>query len=150
MALLLLLSSLSFSACYDPRKGALSPDARTELDTYADRFIDVEIKYLKASELLAQLLDEAAAIPNDAAAMEHIRKFADDNELALEKIGAAFDGWQRHVNDEDLVTFLQLLHEQPSSRKLRVLVPRFRARIAYNAAWRQEFDTLISTFMIRR
>ena len=145
-----LLAAGLLAGCYDPRKGALSPDSRTELDTYADQFIDVEKKYLKAAELLAQLLDEAAAMPSDAAAMEHIRKFADDNELALEKIGAAFDGWQRHVNQEDLVAFLQLLNEQPAARRLRVLVPRFRERIAQNAAWRAEFDALVDHFMLKR
>ncbi|GAB4425750.1 MAG: hypothetical protein OHK0039_43520 [Bacteroidia bacterium] len=135
--------------CYNPDKGALSPDSRTELDLYAERFIDVEKKYLKVIEKLAQITEEAAAITQDQLAMEHIRKFASDNQRALDRIGTEFDGWQRYTDERSLILFIQLLNDQPSARKLRVLAPQFRERIRYNAAYLAEYDALLGRFDLR-
>lgn len=137
-------------SCGSPRKGALSPESRTELDNFAEGFIDIEKKYLKLAEMMAALLEEAAATPNDEAAMGLVQKFASDNDLAIETIAIEFDGWQKHVNQDDLMQFVGLLINQPSGKKLRRLVPAFRNRISYNDRWVREYDQLIRQMYFHR
>lgn len=141
---------LSLTQCYNPTSGATSADARTALDGYADRFIDIEKKYLKAAELLGLLLEEAAAMENDQLAKEHIRKFASDNELALNRIGKEFDGWQKHVNHEDLMAFEATLLSQPYARKLDQLVPAFKRRFGNDKQFLLEFDELFDHLRMHR
>ncbi len=139
----------ALTACNDPRRGALSPESRTELEQYAARNTDIQKKYLVMTDKVAQLLAEAAA-KDDATAMAMIRKFTSDNQAALEQIADEFDGWQRHVEHPELIEFVMLLNEQPYTRRLRRLVPAFRRRISYDDALLRDFDRLMWYFDIRK
>lgn len=136
-------------ACGNPRRGALSPQSRTELEQYALKSTDIQKKYLMMTEKVSQLLSEAVA-KDDATAMAMITKFTADNERALVQIAEDFDGWQRHVEHPELIEFVILLNEQPYTRRLRQLVPAFRRRISYNQAYLRQFDQLIYYFEIRQ
>lgn len=146
----LALMLLTLPRCYNPTTGATSEASRTELDGYADRFIDVEKKYLKAAELLALLLEEAAAMEYNETAKAHIRKFASDNELALNRIGREFDGWQKHVNHDDLMAFEAVLLSQPYAKKLDQLVPAFKRRFGDDPQFLAEFDELMDHLRMHR
>ncbi|MEM7373253.1 MAG: hypothetical protein AAF587_31805 [Bacteroidota bacterium] len=137
-------------SCGSPRTGALSPEARSELDNFAEGYIDIEKKYLKLAEMMASLLEEAAATPSDEAAMGLVQKFASDNDLAIETISIEFDGWQKHVNQDDLMQFVGLLINQPAGKKLRRLIPAFRNRIKYNERWLREYDAMIQKMYFHR
>ena len=144
------LLSLLLFACGSPRSGALSPESRSELEKFADDFIDIEKKYLKLADMFADLLEEAAATSSDEAAMTLVQKFASDNDLAIDQIAREFDGWQKHVNQDDLMQFVGVLINQPSGQKLRRLVPAFRNRISYNQQWTREFDRLAQKLYVHR
>jgi predicted small lipoprotein YifL len=148
----LLCLLLTLFACGNPRKGALSPESRTELDQFAEANISIEKKYLKLANKIVDLLDEAAALPDEAAAMELIRKFASDNDMAIQRIAAEFEGWQKHVNHDDQMDFVALLVQQPYGKKLKVLVPAFRNRLKArdNPGWLAEYDAFVGTLAIHR
>lgn len=140
---------LTQSGCGDPRRGALSPESRTELTSYALRNVNTPMKYYKLMERMAQLLDQASANRSTAAAMEAIQKFRADNELALGVIAQEFDGWQRHVGHDELIDFVYTLNQQPYTRKVRQLAPAFRRRVSDNDQYLREFDELMSVLEMR-
>ncbi|MDX2287083.1 MAG: hypothetical protein NW241_23155 [Bacteroidia bacterium] len=146
---LLIPLCLLAAACYSPRGGALSPEARGELYAVAHSSLETEKKYLRLAEKTAQLLQEAYSIPREDSAMAHIRRFYFDNETAIEKISREFDGWQRYASSEEVADFLGALLNQPYSRTLRDLTPAFRQRVSYYEPWVQEFDAFMRKLSFR-
>ncbi len=147
---ILILLLLVLGACKDPRDGALSPESRTELTNYALRNHDTSMKYIKLVEKVAELLDEASAQRNNGQAMELVRKFRSDNDLALRLISKEFEGWQRHVDHDELMDFVYTLNRQPSAQKLRQLAPAFRRRISSNDAFAKDYDELLAFLEMRQ
>jgi hypothetical protein len=137
------------AACGNPGQGSLSPENRTELTSFALRNTDTSKKYFKLAEVVAQLIEEASAQGSNEAAMGRIRKFRTDNDLALRMIAKEFDGWQRHVDHDELMHFVYVLNQQPYARQLRNLAPRFRRRISGNDQYLREFDELMSFLEMR-
>ncbi|MDX2246637.1 MAG: hypothetical protein SF052_07680 [Bacteroidia bacterium] len=138
------------TGCNSPGKGANSPEARSELDLLSSSDTYVGNKYLRMAEKIALLLEEAAAIETDQAAMTHIRDFAADNAFALDALTDEFDKWQKNIDDEEKMFFVMKLRAQPFSAKLRNLVPAFRNRIAYDKTFLAEYDALTGRLEIRR
>ena len=126
-------------ACGNPRKGALSPDARSALDKLADQNLEPKKKYLILARRYVQLLDETAAFSTNAQALAHLEKFNSDNQNALSRLYGQFDGWQRNTNEQDLMLFLMELNEEDFAPKLRRLERDLRARLN-GPAERQVFD----------
>jgi hypothetical protein len=137
------------SSCNDPRRGALSPETRTALESYVLKNTDVQKKYLVMTDKVAQLLGEAAG-KSDAVAIGMITKFTSDNQFALNLVAEDFDGWQRHVEHAELIEFVILLNAQPYTRRLRELVPAFRRRFSGNDQHLRQFDELMWYFEIRK
>ncbi|TAE59136.1 MAG: hypothetical protein EAZ89_02765 [Bacteroidetes bacterium] len=145
-----LLLSLLLLSCNNPRKGALSPESRGELYTWAISSLDTDKKYLKLAEKTAQMLEEAVNAPQDQQAMDIVTKFIFDNDLAITRISQEFRGWHRYAEPEEVSSFAALLNSQSYARRLRELVPMFRQRINYSEAWLREFDAFINKLEIRR
>lgn len=148
--LLILTVSCCLLGCYQPGTGANSEVSRGELEQFIGQNVDTEKKYYILAEKMAQLLDEAAAISNDEAAMDHLRKFYNDNKTALTQIEREFDGWQRNVSQDQLIDFVLILNEQAYARRLQQLVSSFRERIKYRSDWVQEFNVLVGILDIKR
>ncbi|MEO0470014.1 MAG: hypothetical protein AAF206_10375 [Bacteroidota bacterium] len=149
-SLFIALMVCSLWACNDPSKGATSPETRVGLALLADQPIDVREKYFRLSKQIADLLEEAAGKGNDAAAMALIEEFLSDNDLALEALYIQFEGWQKHTSDEELVAFITRLNEQPYTRRIRNLGPRFRARVRYDPNYEAQMDRLLGYMTIYR
>ncbi|WNJ18524.1 hypothetical protein [Pontibacter sp. G13] len=148
--LALCLMALLTTRCHNPNKGALSEESRTELDRFVDTHASLEKKYWMLADKMAQALEEAAAIPDNAGAMDHLRRFASDNDYAIELISTEFDGWQRHVNDDDLMHFTITLYQQRSGKKLRTLHPAFERRISVDPALHKEYLEWIGVMKLVR
>ena len=141
---------LSLPGCYVPEQGANSRQIRGVLNQISDRSISIEKKYLLVTDTYVKLLEEAAGKRTDEAAMDHLRKFYNDNLAALKQIGWEFDGWQRVTDDDARSAFFYVLHQQPNTRKLANLSRDFRNRITYRDDWVVEFDKLMSFLEIKR
>ncbi len=140
---------MGWQSCGDPRRGALSPETRTELTLFATRSMDTPKKYYKLTETLAKVLDEASSKRSNQEAMDVIQKFRADNDFALGLIATEFDGWQRHVDHDELMNFVYILNRQAYTRKLRELAPAFRRRVSGNSQYLKEFDELMSFLEMR-
>ncbi len=136
--------------CAGPQSGSLSPDTRTEMDKLADQNIDMREKYYQLSIQLAQIMEETAAIENDAAAIEKLREFLSDNDVALARLSSQFDNWQKHESDENVITFITQYNEQPSARKMRQLAPRLHQRFAYEKGYVRDLEKLVDFISVRR
>ncbi|MCB0839198.1 MAG: hypothetical protein KDD99_21145 [Bacteroidetes bacterium] len=139
----------SLLSCGNPRKGALDPEVRTELDLLAEKDMYVGNKYMRMAEKYALLLEEASAMPIDEEAMAHLRDFFADNQLALTLLSTEFDRWQKYIDNEELTAFALKLRNQPFSQKLKRLIPAFRKRISYNQEFVREYDHIMSYIEIR-
>ena len=147
VGIILFLTSLM--ACSNPRKGALDPEVRSELDMLADKDVYVGNKYLRMAEKYALLLEEAAAIEQDEEAMAHLRNFVVDNQVALNLLSGEFDRWQKYIDNEEFMFFVLKLRSKPFSQKLKQLTPAFRRRVSYNQEYVREFDQIMSYIEVR-
>lgn len=140
----------SILSCADPQSGSLSPDVRTELDRLADSSMDYREKYFDLSSRIVQIMEEVAAIENDAQSIAKLREYMSDNDVALKRLKSQFDGWQKHEDDETVVGFITQYNEQSSARRIRVLAPRLHARFAYDKTYVADLETLVHLISIRR
>ncbi|MFK7925533.1 MAG: hypothetical protein AB8H47_26510 [Bacteroidia bacterium] len=141
---------LSFISCGGPQSGSLSPDVRTELDKLADSSMDYREKYFNLSSRIVQILDEMAAIENDAQSIAKLREYMSDNDVALKRLKNQFDGWQKHEDHETVVTFITKYNEQSSARQIRVLAPRLHSRFAYDKSYVADIETLVHLISVRQ
>lgn len=141
---------LSVWSCGVPQSGSLSPDVRTELDKLGDSSMDYREKYFNLSTKVVQVLDEVAAIENDAQAIAKLREYMSDNDVALKRLKSQFNGWQKHEDDETVVAFITKYNEQASARQIRVLAPRLHSRFAYDKSYVADIETLIHLISVRR
>lgn len=148
--ILLITICLSVWSCAGPQSGSLSPDVRTELDKLADSSKDYREKYFDLSARLIQIMEEVAAIENDAQAIAKLREYMSDNDVALARLKSQFDGWQKHEDDETVVAFITKYNEQASARRIRVLAPRLHARFAYDDSYVADLEKLIHLISVRR
>ena len=143
--LLIALAMLFTAGCGNPKRGALSAEARTELEKLVDTPISAERKFYKLAETLTALLNEAMAIENDEAAMAHLREFATNNDLALQALARDIDDWAKVMPDDERMEMILKLMDRDFSTQLRNRVPAFRRRIAYNEAYLREFNQLFGS-----
>ena len=139
----LFILGLTFG-CNTPQKGALSPETRAELDDLAEANISEHDKYFRLAARLAELLEECAAINSEEKAMERLTEFSTENSLALERLYKELDAWQKHLNDEDRMSFVLQLLAQDFTTKLQSIGPAFRNRIDYNDNWIRQYDRLMA------
>jgi hypothetical protein len=137
-------------SCSEPQKGSLSPETRTEMEVLATQNIDLREKYFALSIKIVAIMEEVAAIENDALAIEKVREFISDNGNSLAKVYDQFDNWQKHESDETLIAFITKYNEQPSARRLRQLVPALHNRFRYEPAYVAELEKLVDYISIKR
>ncbi len=131
-----------FASCKNPKRGALSPEERTELERLVDSPRSAEYKFYVLAGKLSKLLDEAMAIENDEAAMAHLREFTVENDLALQTLAEEIDDWAKVIPDDERIEVILKLMDRPFAQQLRTHVPAFRRRIAYNPSYQSDFDAL--------
>ncbi|MEM6346267.1 MAG: hypothetical protein AAF927_20425 [Bacteroidota bacterium] len=141
---------LTVFSCAGPQSGSLSPDVRSELDKLADSSMDYREKYFDLSSRIVQIMEEVAAIENDAQAIEKLREYMSDNDVALKRLKSQFDGWQKHEDDEAVVAFITRYNEQDSARRIRNLAPRLHKRFAYDKSYVADLETLVHLISLRR
>ncbi len=125
-----LLFLFSLMACNLPKIGSMSPEVRTELDDLADQPIDMDEKYLGLARIVTGLLDEAAAMPQNAAAGAHLAEFFADNEGALQRLTIQLDNWEKNMTPEERMFFLMKLQAQPYTPRLNTLHNGMKNRLA--------------------
>ena len=137
-------------ACKRPPKGALSPEARTMLDSLAFVGTFNEAKYMKLADEMKILLDEALAKSSNRAVMNHLATFELENELALRYLRHEIDLWLTHMTDEERIAFYYRLRNEPFTRPLNSLSTRFRNRMRQDPASLQKFEELYSCLYWRK
>lgn len=136
--------------CNNPRSGVLSPDSRSEMDELADKVIPERDKYFVLADKISLLLEESMAMSDDKLAMEHIREFTSDNDIALERLRKQFDSWFKRMSEEDIGDFQARFLKRKASGQLRTRIPAFRNRIKGNSAHLRDFERLLDYIEFRK
>lgn len=142
--------ALCLCACSLPKSGANSPDVRTELDLLATEPIPVDQKYLELAKVLTIVMDEAAAMPQNAAAADHIADFVADNQAALYMLSVQIDNWEKHLNEEERLFLLMKLLSQPYATRIQGLRNGLRNRFEGQPESREQLNHLLAPLQFRR
>ena len=138
-------------SCDPPQRNSLSPETRTELDLLAeDNYRETEEKFFIVAEKLAIVLKEAMNKGNANASMEHLRKFASDNQLALDLLKEEIDEWQKIIPEEDRQDFMMRMVTREYIFELQRLDKQFRQRVGNNPTYLTEFEQLMGTIEFRK
>lgn len=137
-------------ACKRPPKGALSPEARTMLDSLAFEHPFNEGSYMKLADEMKILLDEALAKSSNRAVMNHLSTFELENELALRHLKHEIDVWLTHMTDEERIAFYYRLRSEPFTKPLNELTAGFRRRMRQEPGNLQQFEELYSCLYWRK
>ena len=141
---------LLLSSCYTPKSGSNSPEVRTELDELASESLPMEEKYLVLARVITSLLDETAAMPQDAAAIVHLSEFVSDNESALTMLKIQISNWERNLTEEERMLFLMKLLSQPYATRIKGLSNGLKNRFSSQEAAKSNLGILMSTLEFRR
>ena len=143
----LILLTLS---CKQPQKGTLSVQAQTDLEVLAARQWETEDKFHKLAEIIAGVMEEALAKPDDAAMINHIKEFNSINEDALRQLGAEIDFWFKYVDKEEKNEFLMRFWPKDYAKKLRASEARFYSKTKNKPEYRKHFQQLTRAIEMRK
>jgi hypothetical protein len=141
---------MTLFSCNNPRKGALSPQVRTEIQQLAISNEPIPHKYEVLARRMETLLREASAKKKDEELIEHLRVFYAENSLALDRLEAEFQTWFRETDPEELNQFLMELNQQQYITDLRIRRRDIRSRLLYNKPFLAEFERLTRCLEFRK
>lgn len=141
----------SLVGCYNPRKGALSTETRTELDELSSQVKrETEEKYHILADKIALVLEEALNRKTDEAMIAYTQKFISDNEFALTTLSKEIDEWFKFMNEEDRNRFFMVMLTESYPSRLRRLIPAYRARLDGRPKDLENFEQLLKTIEFRK
>ncbi|MEM9936138.1 MAG: hypothetical protein AAF824_21115 [Bacteroidota bacterium] len=141
---------LGLFACKRPPKGALSPEARTMLDSLALTGQNIEAKYMVLGDQMTILLAEALAKSSNKAVMNHLATFEDENALALRLLGKEIDVWLVHMSQEERIAFFFRLQNEAFTPKLTTLSASFKRRMRQQPENIEQFEKLYACLYWRK
>lgn len=147
----LFVCCLFLFACGEPKKGALSPETRSELDALVDNYhIEPGEKYHRLARRMGQLLNEAYAKRTDEGMMDHLREFNQENETALRILREELQTWLRNLPDNERAKFIIRVNAEDYAEDLRKRRKQFLYRVRNSPDYKREFLTLFGILDLHR
>ncbi|MEM6263138.1 MAG: hypothetical protein AAGI38_11565 [Bacteroidota bacterium] len=148
--ILLIGISLALLSCKDPRKGALSDQEKSKLETLAEQGIAPEEKYQQMIELYTILLEEALSKETDEAMLRHLEDFYAKNEAALWNLKDQIRGWQKSMDQEERMFMFMRLSAKSYTQKLARLDRLYHKRMKQGKRYQNAFNNVFQVVEFKR